>query len=193
MSGDTDELRAMWDARYRDRPDEWPQAAQVLRDNKHLLPTAGDALDLACGMGGNALLLADAGLRVRAWDLSPVGIESLQNRHVAGQLVAEVRDVCAAPPVPNSFDVIVISYFLERRLFAALTDALRPGGLLFYQTFIRDKAQAVGPGNPEFLLADNELLAGFGALRVLVYREEGRTGDVAHGFRNEAMFVGQRR
>ena len=49
--------QARWDQRYRETSSE-PQAARVLSDNLRLLPAAGTALDLACGLGGNALLLA---------------------------------------------------------------------------------------------------------------------------------------
>jgi tellurite methyltransferase len=39
----------------------------------------------------------------------------------------------------NAFDVIVVSRFLDRTLSDAIIDALKPDGLLFYQTFTRDK------------------------------------------------------
>ena len=188
------DLQKKWDQRYRQVSHDEPDAAQVLRDNQHLLPKTGDALDLACGLGGNALLLAKAGLQVQAWDLSPVAVESLHSRSIneAGSLHAEVRDVLVNPPAPASFDVIVISYFLDRALAPALCAALRPGGLLFYQTFVRDKVSQQGPGNPDFLLAENELLSMFKMLRLRVYRDEGRLGETKQGLRNEALFVGQK-
>ena len=48
----------------------------VLRDNIHLIPQGhGKALDLACGMGGNAIFLAqNSNLDVYAWDMSSVAI-----------------------------------------------------------------------------------------------------------------------
>ena len=188
------DLQKKWDQRYRQVSQDEPDAAQVLRDNQYLLPKTGDALDLACGLGGNALLLARAGLRVQAWDLSPVAVESLHSRSMneAGSLRAEVRDVLVSPPAPVSFDVIVISYFLDRALAPALCAALRPGGLLFYQTFVRDKVSQHGPGNADFLLAENELLSMFKTLRLRVYRDEGRVGETKQGLRNEALFVGQK-
>lgn len=183
-----------WDQRYRQARANEPNAAQVLQENRHLLPKVGDALDLACGLGGNALLLSTAGLRVQAWDVSPVAIDALRARslEIAGSLDAAVRNVLVSPPQPASFDVIVVSYFLERSLAPALCAALRPGGLLFYQTFVRDKVSQQGPSNAEFLLAENELLSLFAELRLRVYREEGRLGDTAQGLRNEALFVGQK-
>lgn len=191
----TSELQKKWDRRYQQSLTAEPSAAQVLRENRHLLPTVGAALDLACGRGGNALLLAEAGLRVQAWDISPVAVEALQARALAERLAlqAEVRDVLAKPPPPASFDVIVVSHFLERTLADALCAALRPGGLLFYQTFVRDKVSPQGPSRPEYLLAENELLSLFAKLRLRVYREEGCLGDTTQGLRNEALYVGQKR
>ncbi len=185
-------LAAKWDDRYREGG--LPGAARVLAENSHLLPASGEALDLACGLGGNALLLAQAGLRTQAWDISPVAIERLNAAaSTAGlPLNAVVRDALAAPPAPLSFDVIVVSRFLARDLCPALLAALRPGGLLFYQTFSRDKAVPGGPSNPDFLLAENELLQLFTGLRLRIYREEGCIGDVQHGLRNEVLLLAQK-
>ncbi|MBL1277155.1 MAG: class I SAM-dependent methyltransferase [Ectothiorhodospiraceae bacterium] len=187
-------LKKKWDQRYRQASLDKPEAAFVLRESRHLLPIKGDALDMACGLGGNALLLAEAGLSTQAWDISPVAIETLQSRamNVRGSLQAIVRDVSINPPSPASFDVIVVSYFLERTLAQSLCAALRPGGILFYQTFVRDKVSQQGPSNPEFLLAENELLTLFATLRLRVYREEGRLGNVQQGLRNEALLVSQK-
>ncbi len=186
------QLADKWDTRYRKAGAA--MAGEVLAENRHLLPAKGEALDLACGLGGNALLLARTGLRTRAWDLSAVAIERLAAEADAEglPLCAEVRDVVVAPPAAGSFDVIVVSRFLERGLCPALMAALRPGGLLFYQTFTRDKAVPGGPSNPAFLLAENELLRLFDGLRLRVYREEGCLGDVTRGLRNEALLVAQR-
>ncbi len=184
-----------WDERHG-AATGMPAAVPVLADHLHLLPRHGRALDLACGLGANALLLARCGLEVSAWDFSPVAVERLRAAAAgAGLAVATaVRDVVAAPPAPESFDVIVVGRFLERALAPALCAALRPDGLLFYQTFIRDKVTGVGPSNPDYLLAENELLHLFVPPLVLrVYREEGRVGDTHRGFRNEAMLVAQKK
>jgi tellurite methyltransferase len=187
-------LREKWDARYREGGNESP-AARVLVENAHLLPTAGVALDLACGTGGNALFMASRGLDSHAWDISAVAIDRLRRRARDEGLSVHVmtRNVEAQPPAPDSFDVIVVSHFLARALAPALIAALKPRGLLFYQTFILEKAEEVGPSNLDFLLGENELLRLFAPLRVLVYREEGRVGDITQGFRNEAMLVARRR
>ncbi len=189
----TEALRRKWDQRYRDA--EGPsEPARVLRENLHLLPARGHALDAACGLGGNALALAGRGLAVSAWDLSPVAIERLTGWAAEGGLLldAAVRDICLDPPAPESFDVVVVTHFLDRALAPALGAALRPGGLLFYQTFTRESVTDCGPADPEFRLAPNELLHLFPDLIVRAYREEGFTGDTTLGTRDVAMLVGQR-
>ncbi|MDD1626440.1 MAG: methyltransferase domain-containing protein, partial [Methylococcaceae bacterium] len=52
-------------------------AVQVLTENEFLLPATGTALDLACGLGANAIYLAERGLAVTAWDISFVAIDKL--------------------------------------------------------------------------------------------------------------------
>lgn len=192
---DATATQTKWDGIYRGLPpDGTPEPARVLAENAHLLPPTGTALDLACGLGGNALFLARRGLETHAYDISPVAIELLSVSALSLRLTlrAEVRDALSRPPEPASFDVIVISRFLERSLAGCLVDALRPGGLLFYQTFIRDKATATGPSNPAYLLDANELLDLFRGLRLVAYREEGRIGDLTLGLRNEAWLIGQK-
>lgn len=190
---DNEALREKWDARYR-RAERIPEPARVLRENLHLLPPEGRALDFACGLGENARLLARQGLAVTAWDLSPVAIERLGHEASTQGLAvtAEVRNVQARPPEAASFDVIVVAHFLDRALAPALSDALRCGGLLFYQTFTREAVSDCGPGNPNFRLAPNELLRLFPGLLVRVYREEGRVGDLSRGTRDLALLVAQR-
>ncbi len=188
-----DEIATCWNRRYREAITE-QQPAKVLADNLHLLPVAGQALDLACGLGANALLLARHGLTTWAWDISPVAISRLDAAARAAGLTvhSEVRAVTARPPEPGRFDVIVVSRFLERSLAPALQAALRSGGLLFYQTFSKLRLSKDGPSNPAFLLDDNELLRLFPALKVRIYRDEGQSGDITRGFRNEAMLVAQK-
>jgi tellurite methyltransferase len=192
-SEDAEALKAKWDLRHAVAGGQ-PEPAAVLSENLHLLPNRGRALDLACGLGANATLLARHGFEVAAWDLSPVAVSRV--REVAGDMnlpiSAEVRDVCARPPEPGTFDCIVVAYFLERSLAPKLVAALRPGGLLFYQTFSRDSVSCRGPANPQYRLATNELLRLLPGLILRFYREEGRAGDLDRGTRDLVQFIGQK-
>src|SRR3569832_1441541 len=113
-----------WDARYREAG--LPGApATVLLENAHLLPREGTALDLACGLGANALLLAERGLTTHAWDISPVAIGKLRriaserNLPVIGEVKVALRDVI--PPAQG--DVVGVSLYLDRALTRALVHA----------------------------------------------------------------------
>lgn len=187
-------VQEKWDGIYRTAAEQVPEACWVLAENAHLLPAGGSALDLACGLGGNALFLAGLGFSTHAWDLSPMAIARLQA--AAGRLgltvAAAVRDVERSEFPRTAFDVIVVSHFLARPLAGSIMAALKPGGLLFYQTFTEEKISENGPSNADFLLAVNELPALFGGLRLVFYREEGRIGDISRGKRNLAYYIGQK-
>lgn len=177
----SDTPRAKWDARYAFSGDTVPAPAEVLSRNASALPDSGRALDMACGRAGNGEWLAARGFEVTAWDVSPVVIEALRSRAGSRIKTAEVRDVLASPPEPSSFDVIVVSRFLERSICPAIAAALVPGGVLFYQTFTH------GLSNPTYLLEAGELPRLFPTLTVVSHREQTPDADG----RAEAMFVGR--
>jgi 2-polyprenyl-3-methyl-5-hydroxy-6-metoxy-1,4-benzoquinol methylase len=187
----TDEEK--WDRIYQTKDHTNKQAAQILIENQHLLPESGKALDLACGLGANALLLAKHDLETHAWDISKEAITKLDQKaeKLNINLITEVRDVINNPPAQNAFDVIVVIHFLERQIIKCLIKALRKNGLIFYQTFTKDKVSDTGPKNLDYLLDKNELLTLFKDFNILVYREEGSVGDKNKGLRNEAMLIAQ--
>ncbi|ARN74043.1 class I SAM-dependent methyltransferase [Oceanicoccus sagamiensis] len=182
-----------WDKRYSSST-HTGDACWVLANNLHLLPPSGKSLDLACGLGANALLLAEQGMDSYAWDTSAVALEKLRGFAAEQQhsIHTEQRDVEQQPPEPNSFDIIVVSQFLYRPIFPALIAALKPNGLLFYQTFHQHKIDPQGPSNPDYLLASNELLRLLQPLELLFYREDGTTGNTTQGRRNCSYFVGKK-
>lgn len=188
-----DALKDKWDNIYRNRSAE-PTASLVLKNYSYLLPTQGIALDLACGQGGNALLLAKLGLEVQAWDASLVAIEQLQERAElkAFNIDAQVHDVIKFPPLAESIDVLVVSFFLDRELCTQLYSALKPGGLLFYQTYCQQKTSEQGPTNADYLLADNELLQLFPQMKVRVYQQDALLGNHSKGLRNQAILVAEK-
>lgn len=168
-----------------------PSACHVLTDNAHLLPKKGHALDIACGLGGNALFLAERSFNTLAIDISSVAIQRIKNRQHA-LIDARCESVDATVLTKAAFDLIVVSNYLDRAICNAISDALAPGGLLFYQTFVRDKADPeVGPKNPDFLLKENELLELFASLKVLVFSDPGRQGTMEKGVRNQSYLVAQ--
>jgi tellurite methyltransferase len=168
--------------------------AYILQEFQHLLPDQGKALDLACGLGANALFMAQHNLQTHAWDISSVAIEKLSeiSKSLNLDMNLEIRDITTKPPQENSFDVIVVVHFLERQIMPDIIAALRHNGLLFYQTFTKTRVTESGPSNEKYRLGRNELLSMCKSLDTVVYREESLIGNTESGFRNEALFIGQR-
>ena len=190
-----DVMSHKWDAIYAQLDVENSLPVSVLTENEFLLPKAGTALDLACGVGANALFLARHGMTVTGWDISIVAIDKLST-HATQQglnINACQEKINVESFTGSSFDVIVVSRFLDRTLSDAIIEALKPEGLLFYQTFTREKMMQNPPNNPDYLLTENELLTLFSPLRVIFYRENALIGEPLRGLRNEAQFVGQKR
>ena len=149
--------------------------APWLVDNADLLPAGGRVLDVACGKGRHALLLAAAGFEVTAVDRDADALDRL--RAQALRLEVDVRVVAMdleAPEVDlgaDQFDVIVVTRYLHRPLIPHLVSALAPGGILIYETFLVGQAERGHPTNPDFLLKPGELAALVSPLEILRARE----------------------
>ncbi len=183
-----------WDLHYSDREVADLSVASVLTDNQHLLPATGTALDYACGLAANGRWLSQQGFQVTAWDASSVAIDKVnhycQTHNI--NLQAEVHDLERAPLPETEVDVLVVSFYLHRPTLKQLAQLLKPGGLLFYQTFCGKQRNGRGPGNPSFRLESGELLDVFDDLQVLYYREDSDYGPADQGLRDQAMIVAAR-
>ena len=126
-----------WDETWADTGAIGSGSDELLAEHvKHLTP--GRALEIGCGMGGNAVWLAKNGWQVNAVDYSPVAIEK------GKQLAAEqgvsvdfvVADASKYQPIEN-FDLITSFYIqlfpVQRaRMLANMSKALAPGGTLLF-------------------------------------------------------------
>ncbi|NNE38314.1 MAG: methyltransferase domain-containing protein [Gammaproteobacteria bacterium] len=189
----SEDIGQKWDEKYLSRKDLSGKPADVLTSNLHLLPKQGIALDLACGPGGNAIFLAEHGLDTYAWDISKVALSHLNHTAVNKGLgiKAEYRDVIKNPPETASFDVIVVSNFLDRSIIPDIIAALNPDGLMYYQTFTIERTKKPAPDNPAYKLNPNELLGLLSGLTIRYYREDGDTG-TDEEYQGLAMVVAQK-
>jgi SAM-dependent methyltransferase len=153
------------------------EPSEFFRAREGLLLEAGrlgPVLDLACGYGRHSLAAARLGLPVLAVDRDEKALRALQQ--IAPPLIqcvrADLETRAQIPVAPASFGAVLVFRFLFRPLARAIVQALRPGGLLLYETFTthqRDLGQ--GPKNPAFLLDPYELPRLFGALQPITYEE----------------------
>lgn len=135
----TTDALAFWDGVYAARP-----AADASRPNARLTETVSDlppgqALDLGCGEGGDALWLASQGWHVIAVDISAVAVErltALAGSHGLGDRVNAVRHDLQASFPQGGFDLVCAHYLhtpfgLDRStVLRSAAHVLRPGGRL---------------------------------------------------------------
>jgi len=155
-----------------------PAPAPFLLQQLHRLPK-GRALDVAAGSGRHALFLAAHGYQVDAIDRDADALKQLnaaakqRQLHVATTCLDLEQPAPFEPHLGNEiYDVIVVFFYLYRSLFPYLIDALRPGGVLMYETFTIDNYfRHKHPRRWEFCLAHNELLRLTSRLQILHYEE----------------------
>jgi len=145
---------------------------EVFRSKSWLIQP-GKALDIATGKGRNAVFLAEHGFKVDAMDISAVALEEARKTAQAKKLNINfiVADLDHAELPEAAYDLIVNFNFLERALIPKIKSALKPGGHIFFETFLIDQKELGHPRNPAYLLGHNELLELFSDFRVLYYRE----------------------
>ena len=159
------------------RPDVW------LAESLHVIETAPGvpqsrqrALDIACGLGHNAIWLAQQGWQVDAVDISTKGLElagecaTTNDVHV-DWIEADLDDWNSAA---NKYDLVVVFRFLDRETVPRVVrTALRPGGWLVYETFSAAQFRRSDNhiSNPVFILAPGELSALFPDFKVVAHQE----------------------
>jgi SAM-dependent methyltransferase len=131
--------------------------------------SGGRVLDVACGHGRHVRYLSSLGFSVVGVDRDEQAVSALE------ALGAELRvaDIEEGPwPFsPGEFDGVVVTNYLHRPIFPHLVGALRPGGILIYETFAAGNERYGRPSNPDFLLRPGELLKSVEPLSVVAFEQ----------------------
>jgi SAM-dependent methyltransferase len=157
--------RERWNTRYEGRhPVSFEPHPAAVRALSLGVPD-GPVADLACGLGGSALLAAAAGHRVTAVDISDVALGMLAeeaSRRGLGELITVVQtDLGAWRPEPGGYALVLCTGFWERAAFATAAGAVAAGGVLGWEAFTVEARRArpglcadwcLEPGEPASLL-----------------------------------------
>jgi len=152
---------AMWDGPRAHEPQAMAGPSPWLFECGDLIPRAGRALDVACGRGRHALLLASTGLDVTALDRDADALARLQEQAERLGLPVRTRVVDLESGDVDlgdaGYDIVVVTRYLHRPLVPHLQLSLAPGGVLLCETFLEQQAESGHPTNPDFLLKPGEL------------------------------------
>ena len=120
-----------------------------------LVPPQATVLDLAAGRGRHAVFFTGRGHKVTAVDRD---VSHLPNHPDIERLAADLEDGNPWPLADRRFGAVVVTNYLHRPLMPRLLEAVAPGGVLLYQTFMEGNERFGKPSNPDHLLKDGELL-----------------------------------
>ena len=138
---------------------------------------AGRALDVACGAGRNAILMAKAGFQVDAIDISTEGLSlARQNAENQGLTVNWIEQDLDQPyPFDTDYDLIIVMWYVNIELVSRLCSCLAPGGYLLCEEHLVTDQEVIGPSSPDYRLAPGELRGAVSGVDVLLYEESVET------------------
>jgi SAM-dependent methyltransferase len=165
--------RVKWEAKYQQGErlhDGSPSG--LLRRWLPRLPR-GRALEVATGLGRNALFLAKAGYQVDAIDIAPTGLQEAARRaRRRGLRVRWIEADLDTYRLPRArYAVVVNTFFLKRRLLTALKAAVRPGGVILIESHLASPTPDGGPTSRAYRLRPGELDRQFRGWEVLDVEE----------------------
>lgn len=153
--------RKKWDRRYTDPKNTLRKSAHALL--KQYAPRAYPgirALELACGLGYSAIWLAEQGYTVDAIDISFEALRrargKMQERNLTG-VTFITADLDYFPLPFYAYDLVYGFRFLDRRLFPAIRERVRPGGFVIYETLNIRQQDRYPDRDPAHLLQLGEL------------------------------------
>ena len=134
----------------------------------------GRALDVAMGRGRHALPLARVGFTTFGIDADFDAVREAvaAARREALRLHGWCADLTQYPLPRGRFDLVVVSRYLQRDLFADLRRGVATGGTVIYETFTTaQRALGKPPTSADHLLEPGELRVRFEGFDVLFYEE----------------------
>ncbi|WP_462408472.1 class I SAM-dependent methyltransferase [Neobacillus sp. Marseille-QA0830] len=177
------DIRSKWNGKYRERLNHNRGQPETNPRLKHLSSylTGGEALDLACGLGGNSQFLARMNYQVQAVDISEVAIDYIKELVAVHNLTINSR-ICDLSKLDNIslkkslYDLVVMTYYLDRSLFSAVKDSIKHYGFIFIETFYMSPQPENQSVSDQYKLKSQELLTVFRDWKVLFFEENEQEG-----------------
>ncbi|NHM31465.1 class I SAM-dependent methyltransferase [Neobacillus terrae] len=169
-----------WNKKHKDRLDDLKELQPNVRlKNLSQYLRGGKALDIACGLGGNSVFLAQSGYEVLAVDFSEVATKFIydwasKKKLPVTTLTEDLTNFGSLPLEKHSYDFVNMTYYLDRSIFPAIKRLLKPNGYFFMETYyLTPNVQKV---SDQYKLHSNELLTEFLGWKILYFEENEQEG-----------------
>lgn len=146
-----------WDKKYIDTPKLLQSRESSKNLQKIIKYTIGSkALDVACGAGKNSIFLAENDFEVESLDISKVALDVLEKMNYTN-INTVLTDLDGYEPLCNTYDLIIMTNYLDRKIIPKLARALKIGGVLFIETYMDHITNTKKSSNKNYLLKEGEL------------------------------------
>ncbi|MCM3764752.1 bifunctional 2-polyprenyl-6-hydroxyphenol methylase/3-demethylubiquinol 3-O-methyltransferase UbiG [Neobacillus niacini] len=164
-----------WNMKYNERLQDLklPHPNPRLQNAATYL-TGGKALDLACGLGANSMFLAGLNYQVEAVDISDIAVHYLRELAVKKNLNIHARVCDLTREIiceKNTFDLVVITYYLDRLLLSTVKDLIKAKGYFFMETYYQSLSTDGQGMSNQYKLQPKELLREFADWTVIYFEE----------------------
>ena len=171
-----------WNSKYQERLSDLkkPNPNSRLINLSYYLK-GGLALDLACGLGGNSMFLAEHHYDVHALDISDIAINYLNEQAAKEKLSihtmqCDLTNLDSLNLIKEIYDLAVITYYLDRSIFPYVKTLIKKNGYVFMETFYLSMEDQNGQISSQYKLQPQELLREFTDWRILYYEENEQEG-----------------
>ncbi len=175
-------IRNKWNMKHQERIKQLRTSAfnpRLEKMSDYLL--GGTALDLACGLGGNSSFLARMNYQVQAIDISDVAIQFVNEQAAKDHLdiethIGDLTESLDQNWVKEPFNLIIITYYLDRKLFPIVKNLIKKDGYFFMETYFQSPQSEKRQVSDRYKLKPNELIKEFRDWGILYFEENEQEG-----------------
>ena len=128
----------------------------------------GYVLDLACGKGRHSIFLSNLGYNVLSVDIDENKLNCFNGKLIKKKVI-DVENINNWPLEEKKFNAILVTNFLNRKIFPSIIRSIKKGGYLIYETFSEGHQKIGRPTNPKYILKPRELIRLSNKMQLLAY------------------------
>ena len=117
----------------------------------------GYVLDLACGKGRHSLFLSNLGFNVLSVDINYNSLNCFNGKLIIKKVI-DIENINNWPLEGGKFNIVLVTNFLNRKIFSEIINSVNKGGYLIYETFSQGQEKIGKPTSANYILKPRELI-----------------------------------